>query len=187
MELENLQQLYLDELRDLYSAENQLVKALPKMARAATARSLKNGFLKHLKQTEGHVKRLEMIFKELGESPRGKTCKAMQGLVAEGDEMIKQDAEPEVKDAGLIAAAQRVEHYEIAGYGCVRNYARLLGNRKAATLLGETLKEEGQTDKDLTKLARGINVKAEHPAGPRKNARKKKQPGLMKRVLEMVS
>ena len=111
----------------------------------------------------------------------------MEGLVKEGDEMIKQDAEPEVKDAGLIAAAQRVEHYEMAGYGCVRNYARLLGDRKAATLLGETLKEEGQTDKDLTKLAGGINIRAEHPAGTRAKAKAPRCPGIVKRVLEMVS
>jgi ferritin-like metal-binding protein YciE len=188
MELESLKELYVDELRDLYSAENQLLKALPKMAKAATAKSLKSGFLKHLEQTKGHVERLETIFKQLGESPRGKTCKAMEGLVKEGDEMIKQSAEPEVKDAGLIAAAQRVEHYEMAGYGCVRNYARLLGDRKAAALLGETLKEEGQTDKDLTKLASSINVSAEHPAGTRgKAAKSKKRPGLVKRVMEMVS
>ena len=188
MELESLKELYVDELRDLYSAENQLVKALPKMAKAATAKALKSGFLKHLTQTKGHVERLEKIFKELDESPRGKTCKAMEGLIAEGDEMAKQDAEPEVKDAGLIAAAQRVEHYEIAGYGCVRNYAQLLGEKKAASLLAQTLKEEGQTDKDLTKLAKEINVEAEQPESNRsKPARRKKRPGLVKRVMELVS
>jgi ferritin-like metal-binding protein YciE len=188
MELESLKELYIDELRDLYSAENQLVKALPKMAKAATAKSLKSGFLKHLQQTKGHVERLEKIFKELGESPREKTCKAMEGLIAEGDEMAGQDAEPEVMDAGLIAAAQRVEHYEMAGYGCVRNYAQLLGERKAAALLAQTLKEEGQTDKDLTKLAKGINVQAEHPAATRGKApRPKKRRGIIKKVLEMVS
>jgi ferritin-like metal-binding protein YciE len=187
MELESLKELYVDELRDLYSAEGQLVKALPKMARAASAKALKSGFLKHLEQTKGHVERLEKIFKELGESPRGKTCKAMEGLVKEGDEMIKQDAEPEVKDAGLIAAAQRVEHYEMAGYGCVHNYAELLGETKAAVLLARTLKEEGQTDKDLTKLAQRINVAAEHPAASQDQPRGKKRRGIIKKVLEMVS
>src|ERR1700745_2682350 len=131
MELSTLEDLFIDELKDLYKAETQLLEALPKMAKAASSKKLKAGFEKHLKQTEGHLDRLEQIFEELEASPRGKKCKAMEGLVAEGAEVIEEDAEPEVKDAALIAAAQRVEHYEIAGYGCVRTYAKLLGNSTA--------------------------------------------------------
>jgi ferritin-like metal-binding protein YciE len=160
VKLASLEDLFVDELKDLYSAENQLLKALPKMAKAATAKELKAGFEKHLKQTQGHVERLEEIFEELEESPKGKKCKAMEGLVEEGAEVIDEDAEPEVKDAALIAAAQRVEHYEIAGYGCVRTYAKLLGRNDAMKLLQQTLDEEGDTDKILTKLAETINVEA---------------------------
>src|SRR5689334_25432751 len=127
MKLDNLRELYVEELKDLYNAENQLVKALPKMAKAATSIALKQGFEKHLKETKVHVERLETIFDDLGESPKGKKCKAMEGLVEEGAEVIDEDADDDVRDAALIAAAQRVEHYEIAGYGCVRTYAQLLG------------------------------------------------------------
>ncbi len=183
MELSSLQDLYIDELKDLYSAENQLLKALPKMAEAATAKTLKAGFRKHLKQTEGHVERLKRVCADLKVSPTGKTCKAMQGLIKEGQEVIDEDAAPEVKDAALIAAAQRVEHYEIAGYGCVRTYAQLLGNKRAAQLLNQTLQEEGDTDKTLTKLARGINVQAKKP---RKNGRAKNSKSLVTKVREAV-
>jgi ferritin-like metal-binding protein YciE len=155
-----LRELYLDELRDLYSAEKQLVKALPKMAKAATAPDLRSGFEEHLEQTKGHVSRLEQIFKALDESPNGKTCKGMEGLIKEGGEMIEEDSEAEQLDAGLIAAAQRVEHYEIAGYGCVRTYATLLGEQDAVGLLEETLNEEKETDSKLTELAENINVEA---------------------------
>jgi ferritin-like metal-binding protein YciE len=155
-----LRELYLDELRDLYSAEKQLVKALPKMAKAATAPDLRSGFEEHLEQTKGHVSRLEQIFKALDESPNGKTCKGMEGLIKEGGEMIEEDPEAERLDAGLIAAAQRVEHYEIAGYGCVRTYATLLGEQDAVGLLEETLNEEKETDSKLTELAENINVEA---------------------------
>jgi ferritin-like metal-binding protein YciE len=165
MELSSLEDLLVEELKDLYSAENQLLKAIPKMAKAATSKALKSGFEKHLKQTEGHVERLEQVCELFDVSPKGKKCKAMEGLIEEGGDVIKEDAEPEVKDAALIAAAQRVEHYEIAGYGCVRTYAKLLGNDKAARLLQQTLDEEGDTDKALTKLAETINVEAEDPAG----------------------
>jgi ferritin-like metal-binding protein YciE len=186
MELSNLRDLLVEELRDLYSAENQLLKALPKMAKAATSKPLKNGFNKHLRQTEGHVNRLEKVFDRLGVSPRGKKCHAMEALIAEGEELISQDAEPEVLDAGLIAAAQRVEHYEIAGYGCVRTYAKLLGDNQSAKLLDTTLKEEGATDKQLTRLAEKINVQAEdaeaHP--PRK--KKKKAKSFGEKVREAV-
>jgi ferritin-like metal-binding protein YciE len=176
MELSSLEDLLVEELKDLYSAENQLLKAIPKMANAATSKSLKSGFEKHLKQTEGHVARLETVCKSMGVSPKGKKCKAMEGLIEEGSEVIEEDAEPEVKDAALIAAAQRVEHYEIARYGCVRTYATLLGNEKAATLLQQTLDEEGDADKALTKLAESINVSAEEPknGAPRKTSSKRK-------------
>jgi ferritin-like metal-binding protein YciE len=164
MHLSSLEDLFVEELKDLYSAETQLLKALPKMAKAATSKSLRAGFEKHLKQTEGHVERLEKVCEDLDVSPKGKKCKAMEGLIEEGGEVIEEDAEPEVKDAALIAAAQRVEHYEIAGYGCVRTYATLLGNTKAAKLLQQTLDEEGDTDKALTGLAESINVEADEPA-----------------------
>jgi ferritin-like metal-binding protein YciE len=156
-----LEDLYVDELRDLYSAENQLVKALPKMAKAANSEDLKAGFEEHLKQTEGHVERLEKIFDELDKSPKGKKCKAMEGLVEEGSEVIEEEMTPEVKDAALIAAGQRVEHYEMAGYGTVRTYAELLGYSEAAELLQSTLDEEGDTNKKLTKLAKKLNPKAD--------------------------
>jgi ferritin-like metal-binding protein YciE len=157
-----LKELYIDELRDIYNAENQLTKALPKMAKAATSQDLRAGFEEHLRQTEGHVKRLEQIFKKLDEKPSGKKCKGMEGLVEEGKEMIEEEElEGESLDAGLISAAQRVEHYEIAAYGCVRTYANLLGENEAAGLLEQTLKEEKETDQKLTKLAEKINVEAE--------------------------
>jgi ferritin-like metal-binding protein YciE len=155
-----LEDLYVDELRDLYSAENQLVKALPKMAKAANSEDLKAGFEEHLTQTEGHVERLEKIFDALDKSPKGKKCKAMEGLVEEGSEVIKEEMAPEVKDAALIAAGQRVEHYEMAGYGTVRTYAELLDYSDAAELLQSTLDEEGETNKKLTKLAKKLNPKA---------------------------
>ena len=161
MEMSDLRDLYIDELRDLYSAEKQLVRALPKMAKNASDEQLKQAFETHLEETKGHVDRLEQIFDKLGKKPGGKTCKAMQGLVEEGKEKMEEDAEPEVLDAGLISAAQRVEHYEIAGYGTVRTYAKLLGDDEAARLLQKTLDEEGQTDKKLTQLAENsINLEA---------------------------
>src|SRR5438105_8101917 len=146
MRLETLQELFVEELKDLYSAETMLVKALPKMAKAATSQDLKMGFEEHLRQTEGHVARIERVCQDLGESPRGKACKGMQGIVEEGEELVKEDAEPEVLDAGLISAAQRVEHYEIAAYGTCCTYARQLGLDEAADLLGKTLDEEKKTD-----------------------------------------
>jgi ferritin-like metal-binding protein YciE len=161
MSMKSLEDLYVEELKDLYDAEHQILEALPKLAQAASAARLKAAFEQHQKQTEGQVKRLEQIFKERGESPNGKKCKGVAGLIAEGQELLKEEAEPEVLDAGLIAAAQKVEHYEIAGYGTVRTYAQLLGETKAAQLLQETLDEEGETDKKLTTLAEGsINKKA---------------------------
>ena len=162
MKLESLQDLLVHELKDLYSAENQLVKALPKMAKAAESEDLKAAFEEHWEVTKTQVERLETIFEELGVSPKGKKCKAMEGLIEEGSELISEDGEPSVKDAALIAAAQKVEHYEIAGYGCARTYAQLLGMDKAAELLQETLDEEGETDKKLTELAESVvNVEAQ--------------------------
>lgn len=162
MELETLKDLYIDEIKDLYSAERQLVKALPKMAKAANDKNLQQTFRTHLKETAQHAARLEQICQELGVSPRGKKCVGMEGLIEEGSELIKEDPDPDVLDAGLIAKAQRVEHYEIAGYGTVRTYARRLGFENQAELLQQTLDEEGRTDHLLTELAEsGINVEAE--------------------------
>src|ERR1700676_295625 len=160
MEMNRLKHLYVEELKDLYSAESQMVKALPKMAKAATSEELRAGFEEHLEQTKGHVSRLEEIFKALGESPKGKKCKGMEGLIKEGGEMIEEDPAPEELDAGLISAAQRVEHYEIAGYGCVSAYAKLLGEDQAEALLRQTLEEEKETDEKLTQLSGRINVEA---------------------------
>ncbi len=161
MEMESLRELYVDELKDLWSAETQITKALPKLVKAASNPKLKKAFNTHLKQTERHVKRLERIFKELDESPRGKKCVGMEGLIKEGQELIKEKPEADVLDAGLIAAAQHVEHYEIAGYGCVRTWARQMGEDRQAELLQETLDEEEQTDRLLTELAESeINVEA---------------------------
>ena len=161
MKMETLKDLYIHELKDLYSAEKQLVKALPKMAKAASNPKLADGFKKHLAETEQHVTRLEQILESHEESTRGPKCKGMEGLIEEGSEMIKEDAEDEVRDAGLISAAQRVEHYEMAGYGCARTYANLLGDSVGEELLQQTLDEEGATDKKLTQLAENINVEAE--------------------------
>lgn len=151
--MENLQDLYIHELKDLYSAENQLIKALPKMAEAASTPELKDAFQKHLEQTREHANRIEQIFKDLDRGPGGEKCEAMEGLIKEGESILKEDAPSAVKDAALIAAAQRVEHYEIAGYGTVRTFAHQLGEDNAATLLQQTLDEEGQTDKLLNDLA----------------------------------
>lgn len=164
MKLESLHDLFVDELKDLYNAENQLTKALPKMVKAASSEDLRTAFENHLAETQRQVERLERIFKELETSPKGKKCKAMAGLIEEGREMIEMDGEDAVKDAALIAAAQRVEHYEIAGYGTVRTYAQLLGFDEAANLLQETLDEEAAADEKLTQLAQNINVEAQSPA-----------------------
>lgn len=172
MQENQLKELYVEELKDIYSAENQLVKALPKMAKAATSEDLRAGFEEHLEQTKEHVARLEKIFKALGESPKGKTCKGMQGLITEGSEMIDEDPEPEMLDAGLISAAQRVEHYEIAAYGCVATYAELLGEDDAAELLRTTENEEKETDEKLTELSKEINVIAENASTSESGAKK---------------
>ncbi len=161
MKLESLRDLLVEQLQDLYDAEQRITKALPKMAKAATSPELKAAFKKHLAETEEHVARLEKAFEALGEKAKKKTCKAMQGLIEEGEETIKEDAEPEVKDAALIAAAQRVEHYEMAGYGSVSAYAKLLKDSTVLKLLQETLAEEKATDQALTELAEStINLQA---------------------------
>jgi ferritin-like metal-binding protein YciE len=162
MTMDSLQELYLEQLQDVYDAEKQLTKALPKMAKTATNEELKAAFEQHLEQTQEHVSRLERIFEELGEKPKGKKCKAMQGLIEEGKEMMEEDATEDVMDAGLICAAQKVEHYEIASYGCLRTYAEMLGFDDQADLLQETLDEEKDTDENLTELAVScINLEAE--------------------------
>lgn len=156
MKLNTLKSLYFHELKDLYSAEKQLVKALPKMAKAATNPDLKAGFLKHLEETKVHATRLEELLASHDQGTRGPKCKAMEGLVEEGSELIEEEADPEVKDAGLIVAAQKVEHYEIAGYGSVRTFAKLLGDKAGEKILQTTLDEEGATDKSLTQLAESV-------------------------------
>jgi ferritin-like metal-binding protein YciE len=158
---DSLETLFVDQLEDLYDAEQRLVKALPKMANAAHDPGLKSAFEQHLRETQNQVSRLEQIFRDMGRSATSSTCYAMKGLVEEGDEMISAKGDPEVKDAALIAAAQRVEHYEIAGYGTARTFAERLGRQNAVRLLQETLNEEAATDKKLTQLAeRSINAQA---------------------------
>ncbi|MBX3444377.1 MAG: ferritin-like domain-containing protein [Planctomyces sp.] len=161
MSMETLLNLFETELKDVYSAEKQLVRALPKMARGASSDELRAGFEEHLEQTKTHVERIEKVFQILDRTPRAKTCEAMKGLLEEGSEVLEEDAEPDVKDAALIAAAQKVEHYEIATYGTLVAWARHLGLSKAETLLQKTLDEEKETDVRLTKLAEsGINAAA---------------------------
>jgi ferritin-like metal-binding protein YciE len=159
--LNSFDDLFVEQLEDLYDAEQRLTKALPKMAQAARSTALKSAFQEHLRQTENQVSRLEQVFRIMGKSARTKTCEAMKGLVAEGEEVISAGGDPDVKDAALIAAAQRVEHYEIAGYGTARTFAQRLGRQDAARLLQETLDEEAATDKKLTSLAeQAINPRA---------------------------
>jgi len=155
-----LRELYVDELRDLYDAENRLVKVLPKLAKEAESQELRSGIEEHLEQTRGHVDRLRQIFEAMGERPGGKKCAAMVGLIQEGDEMMGQEFEDGVKDAALISAAQRVEHYEIAAYGCVKTWAGLLGEKEAQDLLEQILNEEKEADQKLTEIAGEINVQA---------------------------
>jgi ferritin-like metal-binding protein YciE len=195
-----LRKLYIDELKDLYSAEKQLVKALPKMAKAASSPELKRAFEKHLQQTQVQVERLDQVFEGLEASPRGKKCVGMEGLIEEAQELIGEESEPEVLDAGLISKAQHVEHYEIAGYGTVRTYALLLGENDQASLLQKTLDEEGETDKLLTGLAESaINLDAAlageqtedreviRGAAPRGDARNKKAGGTNKSAVATKS
>ena len=158
---ETLQKLYVEQLKDLYSAEHQILEALPKMIQKATHADLKRGFQEHYQQTEQQVQRLEEISEMIGESLAGHECKGMKGLVKEGEEAMEEFKDSDVLDAALIAAAQRVEHYEMAGYGCSRTYANMLGFADQATILQRTLDEEGETDKRLTELAETvINIDA---------------------------
>ena len=156
-----MEDLYVNQLEDLYDAEKRLTKALPKMADAAHDSKLKHAFEAHQKTTETHVKRLEQIFQQMDREPHRETCQAMKGLISEGEEMINAKGNDDVRDAALIAAAQRVEHYEMAGYGTLRNFAESLGHPEAARILQQTLDEEGKADKELSKLAEGhVNTKA---------------------------
>jgi ferritin-like metal-binding protein YciE len=161
--LKTLRDLYIEQIQDLHSAEVQLTKALPVMVKAATDTALRSAFEAHLEQTKVHVERLEGICRQLDIQPKGSPCKAMKGLIAEGKELIKESAEPAVRDAALIAAAQRVEHYEIAGYGCVRTYAEILGDQQTTETLQMTLDEEGDTDQRLSDIAASLNLVADRP------------------------
>jgi ferritin-like metal-binding protein YciE len=164
--LDSLQSLFLNELKDIYHAEKQLVRALPRMAKASTTPELRQAFTQHLRETEGQVQRLERVFKELGQTPRAKKCEGMLGLVEEGKEIMQEDGEPAVIDAALIASAQKVEHYEIAAYGCLRTYAQLLGLSNAERLLQQNLDEEEAADEKLNALAEGgINQAAVTASG----------------------
>jgi ferritin-like metal-binding protein YciE len=161
MQMDSLQKLYEDQLKDLHSVERQIIQALPKMVKAASDERLKAAFEEHLAVTKEQLARLDQIFEKLGKRATGKKCKGMEGLLEEGKEMMQEDMDPEVLDAALISAAQRVEHYEMAGYGTVRTYAEILGERDAVKLLQKTLDEEGDADKKLTQLAMSsINVEA---------------------------
>jgi ferritin-like metal-binding protein YciE len=157
---QTLKELYIDELRDLYDAENQLIKALPKMAAKAESEDLQSGIEAHLEQTRNHAKRIEQVFEALGEPVKGKKCKGMQGIVSEGSQVLREDYEDGLMDSAIIGAAQRVEHYEIAAYGTVLEFAKLLGENEAESLLSETLEEEKETDRKLTQLATQINQQA---------------------------
>lgn len=157
----SLEDLFVEELKDLFDAENQLTRALPKMAKSASAPELKAAFQEHLEVTKQQVERLTQVFEEIGKPAKGKRCEAMKGLITEGQELMKEDISPEVLDAGLIGAAQKVEHYEMAGYGTVRTMAEVLGHKEAARLLDQTLKEEGEADKKLTMIAKKfVNARA---------------------------
>jgi ferritin-like metal-binding protein YciE len=160
MQIETMQELYVDVLKDLYDTEHQLLKALPKMAKAASSEELREGFEEHLAQTQTHVERLDQVFEQMGEPAKRKKCKAIEGLLEEGKELMESVSDSDVLDAGLIAAAQKVEHYEIASYGCARTYAELLDQDGASELLQETLDEEKLTDQKLTELASQINLEA---------------------------
>ena len=187
MKIENLRDLWIDELKDIYHAEHQILKALPKMAKAAVDDTLRNAFEEHLEQTRGHVKRLEQVFELIDVPAKGKPCKGMEGIIAEGKEMLDMGLPEPVGDAALIAAAQRVEHYEIAAYGTIRTYAEILGETDAAELLEATLNEEKETDETLSEIAEQMNPEAaegaedesEAPAATRSGSNgndKKRQP-----------
>jgi ferritin-like metal-binding protein YciE len=165
MQMESLQDLLVEEMRDIYNAEKQFLKAAPKMAKKASSPQLKKAFETHMRETEGQVQRLEKIFEKLGKKPTGKKCAAMEGLIEEGKEMMGEDMEDDTMDAALIAIAQKIEHYEIASYGTVRTWAQQIGDEQTARLLQQTLDEEGKTDKLLSEMAESsINIEAAEPA-----------------------
>jgi len=165
MKMESLHDLYLSELKDLYSAEDQILKALPKVIEKVTAPELRTALQNHLEETRGHVARLEQVFEMHGEEPKKQKCKGMEGVLDEGDEMIGKDAVPAVRDAAIISACQRVEHYEMAAYGAVRTYAQQMGQDRAAALLQQTLDEEGNANKKLTSIAASrVNIQATRTA-----------------------
>lgn len=164
MSVDNIEKLFVNELKDLYSAEKQITKALPKMAKAASSEELRTAFETHLKETEGQIQRLDRVFQILEKTSGGKTCMGMKGVLEEGAEMLTETAEGDIRDAAMISAAQRVEHYEIAAYGAVRTYADLLGQKEIAQLLQETLNEEGEADHKLTQIAKKINPQAHRKA-----------------------
>ena len=164
MSVNTIEKLFVEELKDLYSAENQITKALPKLAEAASSKELQSALEHHLKETEGHVRRLEQVFEILGASPKGKTCDGMKGILSEGSEALKETDEGDVRDAALISGAQRVEHYEMAAYGTVRSYAERLKQKQIVQLLEETLEEEKAADKKLTDISKKVNQQALHAA-----------------------
>jgi len=187
MELNTLRDLYIHELKDIYSAEKQMIRNMPKLAKAATNRQLVAAFKQHLEQTKRQAERIEAILKGLGESTRGPKCEGMEGVLKEGDAMVAEDAAEEVRDAGLIAAAQRAEHYEIASYGCARTYAEELGDKAGAKLLQTSLREEVAVDEKLTKLAKSVvNLRAK---APKKETKKKagRSSGVMAAISEAVA
>ena len=164
MKVNSLHDLYLEQLKDLYDAEHQLIKALPKMAKASSSAELRKAFEEHLEKTKEHARRIETIFESMGENAKGQKCKAMEGLVEEGSELISEDADDAIRDAGLIGAAQRVEHYEIAAYGTMQAYAMHLGHTEAARMLQATLQEEGSADRKLSEVAlHSMRMEAGHP------------------------
>jgi len=164
MSVDTIEKLFIAELKDLYSAENQITKALPKMVKAATSPDLKKAFESHLRETEGQIERLVEICNLIGANPKGKSCEGMKGVLSEGSSMLEEVEEGDVRDAALISAAQRVEHYEMAAYGTVRTYAELLGQSQAAKLLEETLEEEKAADQKLTSISQRVNVRAQQNA-----------------------
>lgn len=170
MKVNSLQELYVDELKDLYDAENQIIKALPKMIDAASSEELQNALTEHLEVTREQAKRIEQIFQNMGEKLKAEKCKGMEGVIREGAEILSEDMDENVKDAAIISAAQRVEHYEMAGYGTVRTWANLLGESEAEELLQETLDEEKEADEKLNELAEQINVQAEAGGGEEEEA-----------------
>lgn len=160
MSVDSIEKLFVEELKDLYSAETQITKALPKLVKAANSSELRSAFEHHLKETEGHVQRLEQVFEILGENPKGKTCEGMKGVLSEGAETLSETKEGDVRDVGIISAAQRVEHYEMAAYGAVRDYAEKLGKKQVAGILEQTLNEEKAADQKLTEIAQKVNQQA---------------------------